>query len=89
MEQTGVQSVAVASDPTYGPLIAIVDSNGSAWAKEGSLTAGWTMEQTGVQSVAVASDPTNGPLIAILDTRGSIWAKEGSLTAGWVALKTP
>jgi hypothetical protein len=79
----------VASDPTNGPLVAVLDTGGTLWAKESSLTAGWTVEQTGVQAVAVASDPTNGPLIDIVDTSGSVWAKEDSLTAGWVGLKTP
>jgi formaldehyde-activating enzyme involved in methanogenesis len=94
--------MAVAADPTNGPLIATVDEDGNLWAKEGSLTAKWTEEinfgvssttgptgatgVTGAQGPAVASDPTNGPLIAVLDGAGNVWAKEGSLTAPWTEI---
>jgi len=79
----------VASDPTNGPLIAVLTSGGDAYAKEGSLTAPtWYDEYNGTRvgpyALAVASDPTNGPLIAVVDTSGTAWAKEGSLTgATW------
>ena len=78
----------MASDPTNGPLIAVLTARGIVYAKEGSLTAGWVEEFTGAEdepyALAVASDPTNGPLIAVVDTSGNAWAKEGSLTAAWV-----
>jgi len=50
----------VASDPTNGPLIGVLDLNaGNVYAKEGSLTAPWTEEVSGshalpAESVAVA-----------------------------------
>jgi len=47
----------VASDPTNGPLISVVDGCFIAWAKEGSLTAAtWTEEYDsgGAEAVAVA-----------------------------------
>lgn len=78
--QTG--AFALASDPTNGPLIAVLPSNGAALVKEGSLSAGWDTEHTNVYQLAVASDPTNGSLIAV-NTDSSALIKEGSLTAGW------
>ena len=81
--------MAVASDPTNGPLIAVIDDRGNVWAKEGSLTAPWVEEYSGSgaaapEAVSVASDPTNGPLIAVSTAGGVVYAKEGSLTAAWV-----
>jgi hypothetical protein len=89
----GAEAVAVASDPTNGPLIAVLDNDRNLWVKEGSLTAPWTEETNGSTSttgpsgvvlrVAVASDATNGPLIAVEDENASVWAKEGSLAVAW------
>jgi hypothetical protein len=90
----GPLQVAVASDPTNGPLIAVLDGNGNVWVKEGSLAAAWSEVSAysnstttgpidGAEAVAVASDPTNGPLIAVRDNDGNLWVKEGSLAAPW------
>ncbi|MFI8461837.1 hypothetical protein [Kitasatospora sp. NPDC085464] len=68
---TGVSRIAVASDPTNGPLVAIL-VNGTAYAYQGSaggLTSagnGGAERSGGVTSVAVATDPTHGPSISVL-----------------------
>ena len=85
----GVRDVAVATDATNGPLLAIVDATGTVYAKQGSLRAGWVKEQgPGVWEVAVATDPKTGPLVAIRRS-ADYWAKSGSLNAGWVVLNGP
>jgi hypothetical protein len=80
--------VAVASDPTNGPLIAVLTTGGAVYAKEGLLAPTWYDEYNGTEvepyALAVASDPTNGPLIGVVDASNTAWAKEGSLTAPWV-----
>ncbi len=80
---SAVMQVAVASDATNGPLIAVLRTDRRLLVKHGSLTAGWNTEHTGVSVVAVASDATNGPLIAALLTDGTLLVKEGKLTAAW------
>ncbi|MER6257130.1 ricin-type beta-trefoil lectin domain protein [Streptomyces sp. NPDC001584] len=80
----GVTSIAVAIDPTNGPVIGVV-SNGVAYAKQGDLRAEWVTETgSGVTSIAVATDEKNGPLIAVL-ANGVVSAKQGSVKAAdWV-----
>jgi hypothetical protein len=53
-ELSGVQEIAVASDPTNGPLIAALTDSGEAMVKEGSLTAGWNEEHNDVLSISLA-----------------------------------
>jgi hypothetical protein len=53
-EYSGVAEVAVASDPTHGPLIAAVTDSGELLVKEGSLTASWDSEHSDTSQVAVA-----------------------------------
>jgi hypothetical protein len=67
LEFGGATVVSVASDPTNGPLIAVL-SGTTVYAKEGSMTgATWTTELTGASSPAlsVASDATNGLVIGV------------------------
>jgi len=52
-EYTGASQVAVASDPTNGPLIGVLTGS-TALAKEGGLSAQWVTEYTGASQVAVA-----------------------------------
>jgi hypothetical protein len=47
-EHSGVEQVALAGDPTNGPLIGIVTTGDQALVKEGSLSAGWNVENTEV-----------------------------------------
>jgi surface antigen len=82
-EYNGATGVAVASDPTHGPLIAVYANSGEALAKEGSLSAAWTDEYKLLPFLAVASDPAHGPLIAVWSGSGKALAKQGSLSAVW------
>jgi hypothetical protein len=75
--------IAVASDPTNGPLIAGVTTGNVLDVKEGSTGSPWNDEYSNVTQVAVASDPTNGPLIAAVLSNGTVIVKEGSLGARW------
>jgi len=56
-----------------------VVANGTAFAKEGGLSAGWHTEWIGATKIRV-----NSGRVAILSTSGAAQAKEGSLDAGWV-----
>jgi hypothetical protein len=44
-ERSGETALAVASDSRNGPLIAVLDSTGAVWAKEGSVWDGWVLEK--------------------------------------------
>jgi hypothetical protein len=81
-EHSGVDDLAVASNPANGPLIAAL-FDGELMVKEGSLTANWNHEHNGAQQIAVASDAVNGPLIGILNSDDQLLVKERSLTANW------
>jgi hypothetical protein len=83
-EYGGVSTIAVASDPVHGPLIAVLTTNGTVLAKQGDLSAQWVTEYTRAHQVAVASDSMHGPLIAVLTATGTALAKQGSLSAPWV-----
>jgi hypothetical protein len=83
-EDSGVSQVAVATDPTHGPLIGVLTSSGDAYVKEGGLSTPWVHEYNGVKQIAIASDPVNGPLIAVLTTGGEVFAKVGGLATAWV-----
>jgi hypothetical protein len=86
----GIKAIAVASDPTNGPLLGHLDASGNFYAKEGGLGATWIKEAgPGIKAIAVASDPTNGPLLAFLDASGNFYAKEGGLGATWVEESGP
>ncbi len=61
---TGASKIAVASDPTNGPLIAVFNGS-SVYAKEGSMTGATWTEETTAGLVSVASDATNGLLIGV------------------------
>ena len=64
-EYNTATEVSVASDPTNGPLIAVVAGDND-YAKEGSMTgATWTQESSAYRVVAVASDAKNGPVIGL------------------------
>jgi hypothetical protein len=83
-EHSNVHDISVASDPTNGPLIGIVEGKDfTALVKEGNLSASWNDELTDVYQIAVASDPTNGPLIGVDTMSGEVMVKEGSLSAPW------
>jgi hypothetical protein len=58
------------------------------YAKEGSLTGGWTKEFTGTTQMSVASDPTSGPLIGMVSTAGLAYAKQGGLSGPWTVENT-
>src|ERR1700733_11645750 len=76
-EHSGVEQVAVAGDPTNGPLIGIVTTGDQALVKEGSLSAGWTtVDGSDVRNMAIASDATHGPLIAVVTWNGELLVKE-------------
>ncbi len=66
-------------------LLAVIDSAGTTFVKEGSLGAPWVGE-TGLnaRAVSVATDPVNGPLIGVIDSAGTTFVKEGSLSAPYV-----
>ncbi|MER5466870.1 ricin-type beta-trefoil lectin domain protein [Streptomyces sp. NPDC002668] len=85
----GVTSIAVATDPTNGPVIGVV-SDGVAYARQGNLGAEWVTETgAGVTSIAVATDKQNGPLIAVL-VNGVVSAKQGGVKAAdWVTERGP
>jgi hypothetical protein len=89
---TGALQVAVASDASNGPLIAVLTGSGQLLVKEGSVTAPWHAEYTGVLNLyggfAVASDPSNGPLIGLITDSGQALVKEGSLSALWTTEET-
>jgi len=60
----------------------VLTTAGVMYAKEGSLTAGWTKEYTGAAQMAVASDPVTGALIGMLSA-GVAYAKQGGLSTPW------
>jgi hypothetical protein len=81
----GVKAISVASDPTNGPLLGVLDSSGTFYAKEGGLSSTWIAEDgPGVKAISVASDPTNGPQLGVIDSSGTIYAKQGALGATWI-----
>ncbi len=53
-EFSGATQVAVASDGTNGPLIAVLTGSGQVYAKEGGLSAAWVDEYGGVSQIANA-----------------------------------
>jgi hypothetical protein len=54
-EYTGASAVAVGSDDTNGPLIAVLASTGGqALAKQGTLNGPWTSQLSGVSQIAAA-----------------------------------
>jgi hypothetical protein len=81
-----VTQVAVAGDATHGALVGVL-AGGTAYVKEGSLSASYVLEMSGVTQIAVASDPVDGPLVAVL-AGGTMYAQEGSLSAPFVSEKT-
>jgi hypothetical protein len=72
-----VRAIAVASDATHGPLIAVLTRSGELMVKEGSLTAPCTP----------ISDPVNGPLIGVQDIEdgsdGRLLVQTGGLDGSW------
>ena len=78
MYSSNVRAIAVASDATHGPLIAVLLWSGELMVKEGSLTAPWNDEYSSAEEVSVASDTTNGPLIALTNDTGEVLVKEGN-----------
>jgi hypothetical protein len=78
-----VRQVAIASDPTNGPLIAVLTNSGSVQAKGGALDAPWISELDGVRQMAVASDAVHGPLVALVTNDGRVLAKLGALNSQW------
>src|SRR5262249_31926535 len=52
-ETSGIQSIAVASDPVHGPLIGALTTSGEFYVKQGSLEGAWTLEGTGVKAIAL------------------------------------
>ncbi|WP_236654527.1 GDSL-type esterase/lipase family protein, partial [Streptacidiphilus anmyonensis] len=74
--------LALASDPTHGPLIGVLGKDGNDYVKEGGLSADWVTEYGSVGQAALASDTTDGPVIAV-GTGGDAYAKQGGLSTGW------
>jgi hypothetical protein len=83
-ENSGISQIALATDPTRGPLIGVLTTAGDAYVKEGGLSSPWVHEYNGVKQIALATDPVNGPLIAVLTTSGEVFAKVGGLATPWV-----
>ena len=53
-EWATASKVAIVSDATNGPLIAVIDASGNVWAKQGSLTTPWVEEYSGASDAATA-----------------------------------
>jgi hypothetical protein len=83
-QSEGIKAIAVASDPTNGPLVVELSNSGVVYAKQGSLGAEWVQISEGIKAIAAASDPVNGPLIGVLTNSGVFFAKQGGLGAEWV-----
>jgi hypothetical protein len=83
-QTNGPTGTANCASAAGNPALIGVLNGGTAYVKEGGLSAPWVAEASGISEMAVATDPRNGPLIGVLTTDGTVWVKEGGLSAPWV-----
>jgi hypothetical protein len=55
---SGVSQIALGSNPDYGPLISLLTTSGTDYAKQGKVPTFWTDEYNGYRRLPT---PDNGP----------------------------